>query len=38
MRDFVSQGLWPIPDDIFNFFVGELIENNWEKTGVVLVS
>ena len=26
------------PDDMFNFFVGELLENNWEKTGRVLVS
>ena len=24
-------------DDIFNFFVGELVENNWGKTGRVLV-
>ena len=38
MRDFASQGLWPFPDDIFNFFVGELVENNWGKTGGVLVS
>ena len=31
MRDFANQGLWPFPDDIFNFFVGELLENNWGK-------
>ena len=33
MRDFASQGLWPFPDDIFNFFVEELVEDNWGKTG-----
>ena len=38
MEDFASQGLQPFPDDIFNFFVGELLENNWGKTGGVLVS
>ena len=38
MRDFGSQGLWPFPDDIFNIFVGELVENNWGKTGGILVS
>ena len=38
MRDFASQGLWPFPDDIFNFFVGELVENNWgELVGFSLV-
>ena len=26
MQDFVSQGLWPFPHDIFNFFVEELVE------------
>ena len=31
MRDFASQGLWPFPDDIFNLFVKELVEDNWEK-------
>ena len=31
MPDFVSQGLWPIPDDKFNFFVEELVENDWGK-------
>ena len=31
MRDFGSQGLWPFPDAIFNLFVGELVEDNWEK-------
>ena len=38
MRDFASQWLWPFLDDIFNFFVGELVENNLGKTGGVLVS
>ena len=38
MQDFASHGLWPFPDDIFNFFVGELLKNNWGKTGGVLVS
>ena len=27
----VSQGLWPFPDAIFNFFVEELVEDNWGK-------
>ena len=31
MRDFASQGLWPFPDDIFDFFIEELVENNWGK-------
>ena len=31
MRDFASQGLWPFADDTFNFFVGELVDNNWGK-------
>ena len=31
MQDFASQGLWPFPDDIFNFFVEELVEDNWGK-------
>ena len=31
MRDFERQGLWPFPDDIFNFFVEELVEDNWVK-------
>ena len=26
-----SQGLWPFPDAIYNFFVEELVENNWGK-------
>ena len=34
---FASQGLWPFPDDLFNFFVGEILENNWGKTDGVLV-
>ena len=38
MRDFASQGLQPFPDDIFNFFVRELVEDNWGKTGGALVS
>ena len=38
MRDFAIQGLWPFPDAIFNFSVEELVEDNWEKTGGVLVS
>ena len=38
MRDFASQGLWSFPDDIFNFFVGEPVENNWGKTGGVWFS
>ena len=28
------RGLWPFPDDIFNFFVGDLVENNWGKNGL----
>ena len=31
MQDFASQGLWPFPDDIFNFFVGELVKDFEEK-------
>ena len=31
MPDFASQGLWPFPDDIFSFFVGELVETIGEK-------
>ena len=31
MRDFASLGLWPFPDAIFYFFVGELLEDNWGK-------
>ena len=38
MRDFASQGLWPFPYAIPNFFVDELVEDNWGKTGGVLVS
>ena len=29
MRDFANQGLWPFPDDVFNFF--ELVETIEEK-------
>ena len=38
MRDFASQGLWLFPDDIFHFFVEELVEDNLGKTVGVLVS
>ena len=38
MRDFASQELWPFPYEIFDLFVGELLENNWGKTGGVHVS
>ena len=38
MRDFASQGLWPFPDAIFNFLFFELVEDNWGKTGGILVS
>ena len=35
---FASQGLWTFPDDIFNFSVGELVEDNWGKlTGFLSV-
>ena len=33
-----SQGLRPLPNAIFNFFAEELVEDNWGKTGGVLVS
>ena len=33
-----SEWLWPFPVAIFNFFVEELVEDKWEKTGGVLVS
>ena len=38
MRDFASQGLWPFPDAIFNFLFFEQVEDNWGKTGGVLVN
>ena len=38
MGDFVSQGLWPFPNANFNFLIPELVEDNWGKTGGVLVS
>ena len=38
MWDFASQGLWPFPEAIFNFFVEELVEDNWREIGGVLVS
>ena len=36
MRDFASQGLWPFPDDIFNFFVGELAEKGGKLVEVLV--
>ena len=38
MRDFASLGLWSFPNAIYYFFVGEVVENIWEKTDGVLVS
>ena len=38
MRDFASLGLWHFADAIFYLFVRELVEDNWGKTGGVLVS
>ena len=37
MQDIASLGLWPFPDAIFYLFGGELVEDNWEKTGGVFV-
>ena len=37
MQDFASHGLRPFPDDIFNFSVGDLVENKLGETGGVLV-
>ena len=31
MQDFASQELWLFPDDIFNFFVEEIVKDNWGK-------
>ena len=35
---FCEPGVVTFPDAIFNFFVKELVEDNWGKTGGVLVS
>ena len=35
---FFEPGIVTFSRDIFNFFVGELVENNGEKSGGVLIS